>query len=337
MSDQQAAKRIPKSLGTETKLLGRYTLSDAAVALLPGVAIVLFTQMVLPDSVSLWGYSPQRLTLPIAAAGIVFGALFVSLTPPYTSSLTWLFTMLDYRRQPSQEDHETAPEHTRIERVHPNHDAIERQDGAVIGFLQVAPPPMALATQEEWDTKAEAFQNFLNTTVTFPIQLYSTTESFPVEAYLDRYRDRLSDPDVEANPRLATLIEEYIDWYEQDLRARQMTIRDHYVVVTVRPAEIQFGSESLFDRLCEVPLLGTIITAWRGPPVEEQRAAMFETLDDRLDRVERGIREIDGCQSHRIDAATAAAVIGEYWTGESVDAGRMNQRLRTCPIVGGEA
>jgi hypothetical protein len=337
MSDQNTAKRIPKSLGTDTKLLGNYTLTDAAVALLPGVLIILASQILMPPTLSVGGYRPQQVMLPLAAVAIAVGAIFVYLTPPYATSLEWLTSLLRFRTTPSYEAHDTAPEHTQVERVWPDHDAIERQDGAMVGLVQVSPPPMALATDAEWAAKADSFQNFLNTTVTFPIQLFSTTRPFPVETYLDRYRDRLDDPDVQDNPRLAELIEAYIEWYERDLAARQMTIRDHYVVVQVTPAEVQFSRGSLLETLCELPVVGPLLTAWTAPPLAEQRAAMFETLSDRLDSVQRGIRDIDDCRAQQVDATTAAQVIEEYWAGRTQANGEMATRLRSRPLVGGPA
>ena len=334
MSDQNTAKRIPKSLGTDTKLLGSYTLTDAAVALLPGVVIVLVTQILVPHSFSVAGYRPQQVMLPLAAIAIAAGAVFVYLTPAYTTSLEWVTSLLRFRAAPSHEAHDTAAEHTQIERVYPDHDAIERQDGAVFGLVQVSPPSMALATDEEWAAKTDSFQNFLNTTVTFPIQVFSTTRPFPVETYLDRYRSRLDDPDVQANPRLERLIEEYIDWYERDLAARQMTIRDHYVVVPVTPGEVQFSRGSLLAPLCNLPVLGSLITLWSSPPPAEQRQALFETLADRLDRVRRGIHDIEGCRAQQVDATTAAQVISDYWAGQTQVHGEIDNRLRSQPLVG---
>ncbi|MBX0297892.1 hypothetical protein [Haloarcula nitratireducens] len=335
MSSHQPAKRIPKTLGTDAKLIGPYTLTDAAVALFPGVVVILLTQILLPSSFSLAGYPIQGLTLPLAAFAIGVGVLFVYLTPEYTTSLDWIMLMLQFRRQDRQEGHESAKTHTQIERVYPERDVLERQDGAFLAFVQVLPPPMALATDEEWAAKATAFQDFLNTAVTFPLQIFSTTQAFPVETYLDHYRERRHDPDVKANPRLAALIDNYVEWYERDLAARQMTIRDHYVVVSVTPSEVRFERESVLDTLAGIPILGLFVQAWNAPPIEIQRETMFEALEERVRRVESGIRDIDGCHASRIDSGAATRLVSEFWTGEEIEYGEMHEALRTRPLVGG--
>ena len=336
MQDRNGAKRIPKSLGTDTKLFGSYTMTDLAVALFPGVVVVLCFQVVLPSDVTVRGYHLDALTLPLAGATIALGAVFVYLTPAYTTSADWVTSMLTFYSRSEQVDHEAAKEYTQIERVYPDRDAVERTDGAVFGLVQVIPPTMALATNEEWTRKAESFQEFLNTTVEFPIQIYSTTQPFPVDEHLAHYESRLDDPDVEANPQLASLIEQYVEWYETELEERRMTIRDHYVVVPVTPTEVRFDETSLAQQLADLPVLGLFVRELYAPREAVERAALIDELDDRLDRVRTGLRSIDGCTAHRVDATEATTIVGEYWSDESMDYGDLEQVLRTRGLVGGE-
>ncbi|WP_435349184.1 hypothetical protein [Haloarchaeobius sp. HRN-SO-5] len=329
------AKRVPKSIGTDAKLFGTYTLTDLAVGLFPGVIVVLVTQLVLPPTATVAGYRVQSVAMPVAAVAVAVGVLFVYLTPSYTSSLDWVGAMLGYHRRPTRRDHEAAKEFTQVERVYPEANAIERTDGTFVGLVQVDPPMLALATDEEWNRTTTAFQEFLNTTVEFPVQFYSTTRAFPVEEYLAHYEARLGDPDVEANPRLASLIEEYVAWYEDDLAARRMTIRDHYVVVPVRPDEVQFERESIVQQLAAVPLLGLFVRALAAPPKATQRAALSETLDERVTRITGGLREIDGCAASEVPVEDATTVVADFWAGQDQPQGDLRRRLRTTPIVGG--
>ena len=335
MDNRNPAKRIPKSLGTGTKLLGSYTLTDLAVALFPGVVVVLVVQIVLPSDLAIQGYQLDGLTLPLAGLMIAVGAIFVYLTPAYTTSADWVTSMVGFHAGASEIDHEAARAYTQIERVYPDRGAIERTDGAMVGLVQVIPPTMALATDEEWTQKADSFQDFLNTTVEFPIQIYSTTQPFPVEKHLARYESRLDDPDVDANPQLESLIENYIEWYERELADRRMTIRDHYVVVPVSPEEVRFEQASIAEQLAELPVLGLFVRELFAPRAAVEREALIDELDDRLDRVRSGLRGIEGCTAHRVDATEATKIIGEYWSDESMAYGDLDRLLRTQGIVGG--
>lgn len=334
-SDRDPAKRVPKSLGTDAKLFGTYTLTDVAVALFPGVLVLLVTQVVLPSTLTIAGYPLSVISLPATAVAIGAGALFVYLTPDYMTSLTWLTTLARYRRRTKRLSTELARGTTLVERIHPSDGVIERADGALLGMVAVDPPAMALATDAEWAAKAEAFRDFLNTVVEFPIQLYSTTQRFPIEAYLERYESRLGDPDVKANPRLAALIEDYVDWYAAELDARRMTIREHYVVVPVATAEVRFEPAGLVGQLASLPILGAFLKVWLSPGAGDLHAAMVEELDERLRRVEAGLREIDGCAASRVDIGDAVRLQAEFWSGEPRDWGDMDRVIRTRPVVGG--
>jgi hypothetical protein len=334
MTQQNPAKRVPKSLGTDAKLFGSYTLTDAAIAMVPGVVVVLLSQTFLPASLHVAGYRVQSLTMPIAGVAILFGGLFVYLAPSYLTSFEWVETIVGFYTDDREISHQEATEYTHLQRIHPRRNALERTDGTLVTLVQVMPPSMALATDEEWAEKASAFEDFLNTSVTFPIQVFSTTHPFPVESHLDPYEARRSDPDVKANPRLDALIEQYIAWYREEVDARQMTIRDHYVVVPVSPEAVHFEQSSLTQKFARLPVVGVIVRGWFAPPKAEERRAMLAELDRRARRIETGLREIEGCDADRVDAATAAEVLAEFWAGQDLSYGDIGETLRTRPIVG---
>jgi hypothetical protein len=327
------AKRVPKALGTDTQLLGTYSLADLAVAGLPGVVVVLVTQVVLPSSLAVSGVAISTLTIPLAALAIGVGAVFVSLTPAYVTSLEWLRLFVGFHRSETEIAHKEAKAYTHIERVYPEHDALERTDGTLVGAVQVSPPTMALATDEEWSQTTDAFADFVNTTLDFPIQVYSTTQSFPTEEYIGRYEERLDDPDVAGNDQLQALLEEYTTWYEQELAQRQMTIREHYILVPVGPDEVRYERASLLDRLTGLPVLGLVVEVWTSPAPAAERAAMLAELTDRRERVARGMRDIQGCDTNLVAATELTQLAAEYWTGTDLTYGTPADVLRTTPIV----
>lgn len=332
-SASDPTRRIPKSIGTDTKLFGTYTLSDLAVGIFPGVVVVLCLQIVIPSLSDALAESVRTLTLPLAALAISVGVLFVYLTPPHMTSLDWVQAFIGFYRRPKHYPHQEARAQTGVEAVYPEYDAIERSDGAYLGFVQVVPPTMALATNEEWHTKADGFREFLNTAVEFPIQLHSTTQEFPVEEYLSHYEARLTDPDVQANPRLEALIREYIEWYRADLESRQTSIRDHYVVVPVRPRDVRFDHESLLEKLTSIPILGLFIRVWLAPSLAEQETAMTETVAERRQRVITGLRGIEGCHAEAVAAEDAAMLVAEFWQGDSLAYDAMDRTLDRGPLV----
>ncbi|GGL34202.1 hypothetical protein GCM10009037_17270 [Halarchaeum grantii] len=330
--DPNPTKRVPKSLGTESKLFGTYTLADAVVALLPGVFVVLVVQTVVP-AVRIAGISIHAITIPLALLAIALGALFVTLTPSYTTSVDWLLTVFRFHRTTRTFDHDTARAETHVERLHPRADAVERTDGAFVALVQVSPPPMALATDNEWARKAQSFQNFLDTVAEFPLQFFSTTRPFPVDSMLAHYERRLEDADVRANPRLARLIDSYLEWYETDRDVRTVTVRDHYVVVSVVPDDIQFDAGTTLERLADLPMIGFVLDVLFAPSIEEQRARALSLLEERVTRVESGLRDLDGCDASPVSTTDAVDLLATYWTGVTRPADERPEAIRTRPLV----
>lgn len=332
-SSTDPSKRIPKSLGTDTQILGQFSLTDLLVAGIPGVIVILFTQIVLPASLAVAGIPVTTLTIPLAIFAIGVGGLFVYLTPAYTSSLDWAEQYVGFRQSEKELPHDKAKEYTRVEQVLPQYDAVVRDDGAVLGAVQVDPATMALATDEEWQAKTDAFADFVNTTLDFPVQIYSTTQAFPADAYLESYRERRSDPDVKQNEKLAGLLEHYTEWYEEELAQRRMSIRNHYVIVSVRPQEVQFERDGLTEKIADLVLIGTLIRAATAPPAAEERSTMIDELDERLRQVERGLTDIEDLHATRLSAEEMTSVIQAFWTDQEPDHDTLSNRIRTTPII----
>ncbi|MFB6185758.1 MAG: hypothetical protein ABEI86_02680, partial [Halobacteriaceae archaeon] len=228
------------------------------------------------------------LGLPLAGIGIVCGVVLVTITPQYRNTKEWIASQLAFVMGSSTHGFIEAQSFTQVKSIHPEHDIIERTDGSLVGLLAIDPPAMALATEEEWEKKASAFEDVLNTVVEFPIQIYSTTESFPTDEYLQQYESRLTDPDVKRNPALQKLLNGYIDWYRDELSRRQMAIREHYVIVTVRPADVQSNHSGMISSLQSFPGVGMIFEVLSRPSDVEQRAEMVTILETRLPNLNNG-------------------------------------------------
>lgn len=330
-------KRIPNKLsGSGTKVIGNLMLSDVAVIGIPAVTVILVGRLFLPSELVVYGVDLKLLTIPLAVLGMGFGGLFVYLTPKYIDSLDWLSQFVDFRLSDKEVPHEEAKNHTYIEEILPNRDAVVRSDDAMVGAVRVEPPNVALATGEERGVWKEEFQNFVNNSVRWPIQIYSTTQEFPTETYLNHYRDRLDDDDVQENEKLEELIDGYTEWYSGELEQRRMTIREHYVVVPVTPREIRFELESTYDKLADIPVVGLLVNIWYSESPAEERAAMCKELDERLKQVEDGVGNITGCRASRIDSRELTRLVIEYWRGQEIEHGNLQNRIQTNPVIQSE-
>mgnify|MGYP006286936575 CR=1 FL=1 len=311
-------------------------MSDLTIAATPGILVIFTVQTIIPAGTTIAGHSIEFLTLPLVALGIGGGTLLVYLTPSYIPTMNWFLSMIGFYGGARRSEHAEACRQTQIKRIHPNSGAIERTDGTLLGMVQVMPPTMALATEDEWAEKATALQEFLNTAVDHPIQIFSTTRDFPTNRYLSRYEDRLTDPDVKSNPRLQELIERYIAWYQDELDRRHMTIREHFVVVPISPKEVHFEYGSIIEKLARIPIIELVISTVFSPNKLDVRIEMVDSLSHRLQRVESGLRDIDGCSARRLSAEESASIIRRFWDREVASDGIQPGQIPRQPIISGE-
>lgn len=328
----QTPARIPNAIDTGTKLFGRFTMTDVAVALSPAVVISLTIQLLIPPGLTVGGVTVQSAALPLIVAGVVCGTVTVLVTPSYTDSLTWLESIWSYLTGDREQGHTDARELAQVRQIRSDLDAIERSDGALVGMVRVDPASMALATDAEWRQKAAAFENFLNTRIEFPVQFYATTCAVSTEAHLAPYRERLAAESV--SPQIAELIEGYVEWFETDVTQRAATIRDQYVVVAVPPRAVQFEPSSVLGELRALPVVGVFVDLWTSEPAAAVRERQAEELRSRLRRVEAGIQGIDDCSARRLGVDETLRVVARYWQDDdAVEA--MTVPGSSTPVIGG--
>ncbi len=358
MASSDPTRRVPKKLTGGDEFWRGYTLDDLLVGAAPFIAAVLITAYLLPPELRYVGYV-------LSAVALIVGAAAVYATPDHLTASEWVSAYFHRLRRPNEVEHvrydfdsareqtdfpesgiheldERTQELTDVARIHPRRDAVERIDGAFVGAVRVEPANMALATDRRWQENVSAFADFFNNSVEWPLQMYSTTTEFPVEDYLRRRERRLEDDDVVGNPVFRQLIEEWLDWYPRELEARGTNLREHYIIVPVRPDEaVQVGGETggVLDSLSELPVVGGVFGALAsddGLSDEERRARALDELDERLRMVENeGVQNLDGCRAHRVETPELVRLLSEFWEGEPADYGD-DTPVREQPVVAGK-
>ncbi|MDY6778971.1 MAG: hypothetical protein SV760_00155 [Halobacteria archaeon] len=358
MTTNDPTRRIPKKLNESDDFWRGYTLDDLLVGAAPFITAVLFTAYVLPSGLRFIGYI-------LSVLALILGAIIIYATPDHLTSSEWLQSYVHYIRRPKDVIHvrydfdsvreqkdfpesdfleldERTQDLIDIERILKNQDAIERTDGRIIGAVRVEPANMALTTNERWADNVGAFTDFLNNSVEWPLQIYSTTTEFPVERYVNHRKDRLRDDDVKENPIFEDLIEYWLDWYPQELEMRGTNLREYYIIVPVGPDEIDEGGDekTVLEKLSDVPLVGGLFgffASKSGLSEEERRARMLRELDERLSMVRNeGIQKVDGCRAERVDSGELTRVLIEFWGGETVERSDTSEMIRTRQVVTGK-
>jgi hypothetical protein len=234
---------------------------------------------------------------------------------------------------------ESTQELTGIERAWPGSHAIERTDGTMEAFVELNPPNMDFAMSEDWATVQEAAETFANTEIDFPLSLYVTTRSFPVEELIDQLESRLHEDDVRDNPVFGDLIEEYREQRPTELTDIQEC--HYYLGVEADRMEIyhQYETEKTpLERLSEFPVVGFLFNPFVAHRVELEeaqiRTTLFEKLDDRLRTIRSEfVDDMPGWSSRRLTTTELCYLTIEFWNGEEHDEADAEHVIRSSQVV----
>jgi hypothetical protein len=226
-----------------------------------------------------------------------------------------------------------------VQQAWPGVDAIERPDGSMEAFIEVSPSNMDFAMSDDWKAVQQAATEFANNELDFPLTLHARTKPFPADQLIDQLDDRRDDPDVDENPALQSLIEEYRDQRPADLAETQEL--HYYLGVGVDRIEVyeRHGTEPTpGERLTEFPIIGVLFTPFVTRQEEldeaELRAAMFEKLDDRIQTLRSEfVDNLAGWSGRRLSTVELFVLVTEFWNGEDLSTEDADRLSRTQPAL----
>lgn len=319
---------------------------------------------------TLVSFGAPNLTLPAGVLGVLISAALYITAPSDATIIEWMRAIGtrvtqqdDPRHVRENRGHErdlrdeyggtafeitdTTQDHTRIERFYENQDAAERRDGTMLAAIEVDPANMAVATQSEQRSMTEQWASFLNSSVDWPLQLYSPTAEFPVDDHIQTLRDRRDDPDVQNDrPVMWELIQGRLEWAPEYYAQRGTNARQYYIIVHVSEADVNISTAgdddgSVVDAVLDAPGINAIADVVGLTDEEEdareearRRAAQFDKLDARCTTIRNGLNSLDGVSGRRLNSAEFAALIKEYWTGDDeLLTGENDLEMRTLPFV----
>ena len=339
-TSDRATRRIMDGLG-ETSRLPLFGIEEGDVGVLFGGPLL---GVVIGSLVGL-----DAFVLPLSCAGLMCSVMIVYAAPRHLSAWTWLRNVARYilvrprvtlgtpadterastqgglvDRLPITLDERTQ-DLTAIERAWPGVGAVERSDGALQGYLELHPDTMDFAMSGDWAALQQTAATFANTEIEFPLRLYVTTRSFPVEILIDRLDDRLDDPSLEATPTLQRLIEEYREQRPAELDETQEL--HYYLGTEVDRFEVYTRDErerTPSEKLAAIPLVGLLFTPFvtrRTTYTESEiHDRMVDLLDRRLQTIDTEfVDQVPGWTTTRCSTLDLIGLAAQFWSGTSVE------------------
>lgn len=345
---QNPAQSIPKGLNRTTLFRG-YTLNELFIIAAPAL-LIWYGGQFLPSPIS-----DYRLFLGLV--GILVGAAINWRTPNHLEPTEWVIGYIMFMLNPDEINHvkleggmarkqkdvvnsdiltlakRTQDEHG-IKRIHMNKNALEREDGQMIGAVEATSVlNMALANEEKWEVAVDAWETYLNSTINYPIQVYVRSVPFNVNEYINDYRSRLEDEDIRTRPIMEEILRSFLTWYPDYLSNYGTNEREFYIIFKTKASNINrmdYQEDTIGDLLFKIPLLGKYVG---NDPEEidltetEKKQLMFNELDKRCQTAMRqGLGQLDQTEMRRVTGTELAFLNKEFWQGRNMD-GMSNENL----------
>jgi hypothetical protein len=274
---------------------------------------------------------PQGAPLAYRLVGWVFLALVllmslvvVYLTPSDQTPIGWVRAIVQFQRRPKRltqhadrKEERTQPI-TGLDRVLPISGALRRDDGAIVGMIEVEGRDMALAEIDAWRAAGKGFEDLADA-LDGGFDVFSPARTIEPGRLAGGYIGRQFDDDVRNSETLSALVETYQRELPREFRQRGTSVRQFYVVVWVTEREVRREDHGMLAKLADLSCVGGLIRRVGLARCEasdaEIRTRQKSILSARKRTVENSVASIEGCTASVVDGEHFAAVLQEYWTG----------------------
>ena len=338
-------RRIHRTLGRSTAFWRGYTTGELLLLALP--PLLGLGLLGLP-------FTPAGLLLPLLAVigiveALVLGAAWRS--PDHHRLGEWLAIRLGWLLHPSAarlrpessdpvDTDETPPGRkdtrslSRLRTTHPY--GVERDDGALVGALEISPANMALQDEDAWSAAARGFAKLVDSSVEFDLQLFVTTTPTADQSRRDALADRLSDDDVRDTPLLRGLINRRLERLrdrlptatsteaQTDADGRDIEMhRRYYAIIAVDDDAVSAVEDVDGEQASRDPrswlrdLLGSADDPRRADAPLPDLDTKRRLLTERLEAVSRGVAEMPRCATRTVEPRELASILHDYWTGRT--------------------
>ena len=335
-------------------VVGSLSFADTIIGLGPGFALLIITQTLLPESLTIY-------SVVAAGFGFLIGALGLIAAPEHTSLGTYASRIMHYYRRPSEVRYrrKNEPEDDAIERpffemegrvqelsyvkkIYPEDKAIELEDGTICGAIRVTAANLDAAEPDERARAVGNAQNFFDNILDFDIMMYMTTRGFDWDDATSHYAERAQQEEVKDHLVLDYYANHHRRWVRDNMGG--MPIRHHYIIAPVDESEVYQGvggEDTVTSGLVNLPIIGRFVKSASDSEdfkltKKEMKLKQLSKLDQRLQTLQgQFIGQIgnEETKAERLTSAEYAALLKEYWEGEVVSQDQFDELVSSYPII----
>lgn len=342
---------IPNSLGGQDEvylpIVGTVDFLDAILVFGPSVFI-----LSAGDSLPLF-LDDFALVTSIVAALLGTSLLFIK--PSYLSVNEWISAYRGFRGRKKQLTKNIQTESgdavttvdlypgddtrqlTNLKQLHPHRNAVELNDGTIIGILRFTGSNLDMATRQQQIQVVDAYSQAVSSELSDRIQFYFPMRNISLEETIEVYESQ--DPKG-GNGFLDAYVEDRADWLTNV--SQDSYVRETYAIVPVDASDVVTSSTAgttggglgnlpfgqVFEDLARVLNGGSGIQSNR-----ELRQKQFRELETRTNSIGNSLSKGPGNQAVRVSGAKSVALFKEFWEGVEIFDDEIDGLARQQPVV----
>jgi len=356
---------IPESIGSKDILfenapvVGTVDFMDGVIIFSPAFAYLLLGDLITPSILE-----PYSVVFAVLIALIMMSTLF--LKPNYMTLSEWFTIWKDYSdrekdlsKQYTKEDgkpfdsmsivpDDDTRKLTKANRVYPERDIIELDDGTMISIIEFSGSNLDMASQQQIIGTVNQYSQKLSSQLKHNIQFYMPMRPVTTELTVQRYKDQRNKLEVEdaGDEFMDAYLDDRISWVEN--LSTSTFIREQYVVIPVSLDEIYSGNSiNNSSGLESIPGGEFLKDMYRGltgqqniSSEQERRRKQIRELTKRRTTIGNILAVGPGNSYNIVDYKKSIALVKEFWEGEKIQSDEMQALSNEYPFavshMGGE-
>jgi hypothetical protein len=214
------------------------------------------------------------------------------------------------------EEYNPAPDITGIKRIFPDKGYILRDDGRLIGLIEVHGRDVLLSESATSGRITQSYEQVLSR-LQNRTDFHIVSNQFDIDEHIQHHQERLDDEDMAHRPLLRECARDYIQFAERNVRNMNLMQRQVFAKRSIDTTTASSDeTESPFAGIVEPDSpLGKLLNA--GTETEDDSLEAFASdLERELLQLESTVQNIQGVKTSRVTGETLVELLHNHWNPE---------------------
>lgn len=335
---------IPESIGSKdilfenAPLIGTVEFIDGVIVFFPAFVFIFIGDIILPSFL-------EPYTMIIAVMIALIGSMTLIVKPNYMTLHDWLTTWWDFRGREKEleknmkgtdgkpfDSYSAVPDEdtrslTKVDKVYPERNAIQLENGNIIKILEFSGSNLDMASPELVISTVDQYARSLSSGLDSDIQFYLPMRPVSVEATRNVYEKQIEESEFDLADKnegfMDAYLEDRVSWV--DSLGANSFVREQYVIIKVTEAEVynqSVGGGGGLEQLPGGEVVADISRLFTGEAAVQSKQEVIRKqlreIENEAENVGSMLSVGPGNSYSVVQTPKAVSLIKEFWEGEKV-------------------